>query len=242
MKRTMKGVGLTEILVALLVLSIGVLGVISLQTIAKKNTFESLQRTTATTLARSIVARMRANKSEEALNVYADWSSRIDEYKFKNNNNQKQGKKNKSQSGSNQLNKKIVNCYKSNCSPTQIANFDLRQIKDMLKGVSTQSDDGLDAGGLIRPTVCILRSAQSNNGSGIYNIVIVWRGMTTRKLYSLKKTGESGDTNIMANRNAVHSCTNRLSMYETTNRDSRNKAKRTYRRSLVLRTYIAAND
>ncbi|MCH7671173.1 MAG: type IV pilus modification protein PilV, partial [Proteobacteria bacterium] len=50
-----------EVLVTLLLVSIGYLGIAGLETIAKKINFGSLQRTAAVILAHDIVERMRAN-------------------------------------------------------------------------------------------------------------------------------------------------------------------------------------
>ena len=50
-----------EVLIAMLVLSIGILNIAGLQTMAKKSNFSAIQRTSATVLAKDIVERMRAN-------------------------------------------------------------------------------------------------------------------------------------------------------------------------------------
>ena len=65
----MRGMGLMEILIALLVVAIGLLGIASLQFMSKRSSFEALQRTTASMLAQDIIERMRANY--KGLNSYA---------------------------------------------------------------------------------------------------------------------------------------------------------------------------
>jgi type IV pilus assembly protein PilV len=62
-QHTIKGFSMVEALVALLVLSIGLLGLAALQTTSLKYNTESYWRTQATYLANDIIDRMRANKS-----------------------------------------------------------------------------------------------------------------------------------------------------------------------------------
>ena len=64
------GVGLMEVLVALLILSIGVMGFIALQYRAVEATAESSARIQAINLARDLAERMRVNRGAE--NVYID--------------------------------------------------------------------------------------------------------------------------------------------------------------------------
>jgi type IV pilus assembly protein PilV len=64
---TQQGVGLIEVLVALLMISIGVLGLTALQANGLKNNREAYYRTQATVLAYDIIDRMRANSDQIAL-------------------------------------------------------------------------------------------------------------------------------------------------------------------------------
>ncbi len=59
------GFSLLEVLIALLVLSIGLLGLAGLQTLGLKFNMQSYQRTQAALLAYDIVDRMRANPVEK---------------------------------------------------------------------------------------------------------------------------------------------------------------------------------
>jgi type IV pilus assembly protein PilV len=56
-----RGFSLLEVLIALLVLSLGLLGLAALQTFGLKFTYQSYQRTQATYLIGDIIERMRAN-------------------------------------------------------------------------------------------------------------------------------------------------------------------------------------
>src|SRR5947207_2731132 len=64
-----RGFSMVDVLVALIVLSIGLLGVAGLQFMSKRSNFEAVQRTTASLLAQDIIERMRANYG--ALTTYA---------------------------------------------------------------------------------------------------------------------------------------------------------------------------
>ncbi|MCH8531181.1 MAG: type IV pilus modification protein PilV [Saccharospirillum sp.] len=60
--RSQRGIGMIEVLISLLILSIGLLGMAALQARGLTMTTESLQRTQATILANDIIERARANR------------------------------------------------------------------------------------------------------------------------------------------------------------------------------------
>lgn len=68
--RHSRGLTLVEILIALLVLSIGLLGLAGLQTLSLKFNTGAYQRTQATALAYDIADRMRANRAAALNNEY----------------------------------------------------------------------------------------------------------------------------------------------------------------------------
>ena len=59
--RSQQGFSLIEMLVALIVFSVGLLAVAGLQTVSKQANFESLQRTTASQIAYGLLEDMRVN-------------------------------------------------------------------------------------------------------------------------------------------------------------------------------------
>lgn len=63
MKKMQQGVGLVEVLVALLVFSVGMLGVASLQVISRKSSFEAQQRQEAVLLASEMVALIKSRST-----------------------------------------------------------------------------------------------------------------------------------------------------------------------------------
>ncbi len=69
-RRPERGFSLVEVLVALLVLSIGLLGLAALQTVGLKFNTQSYQRTQATLLGYDIIDRIRANSIAKAAGNY----------------------------------------------------------------------------------------------------------------------------------------------------------------------------
>lgn len=66
MKNSHSGFSLIEVLVAMLVLTIGLLGMANLQGQSISSSYDAHLRTQATALARNIIDRMRANREEAA--------------------------------------------------------------------------------------------------------------------------------------------------------------------------------
>lgn len=97
-----KGVGLIEILVALLVLAIGILGFVALQYRAVEATSESINRVQAMNIARDLAERIRANRDG-----LADYKTQIS-------------------TASNQLS--TNDCITNTCSAAQLADFDVGQV------------------------------------------------------------------------------------------------------------------
>ncbi|MDQ9020626.1 type IV pilus modification protein PilV [Acinetobacter sichuanensis] len=101
--KNQQGVGLVEVLVALLILAIGVMGFIALQYRAIEATTESGARIQAVNLARDLAERMRVNRGAEE--VYA--------FQLNTANTQRVFP---------------INCFNTNCSSTNLADFDVAQI------------------------------------------------------------------------------------------------------------------
>ncbi|MDJ0653996.1 MAG: type IV pilus modification protein PilV [Xanthomonadales bacterium] len=66
--RRQRGVTLIEVLVALLILSFGLLGLAGLQGISLRNNFNAYQRTQATNVSYELLDRIRANRQQLILN------------------------------------------------------------------------------------------------------------------------------------------------------------------------------
>ncbi|MBA57215.1 MAG: type IV pilus modification protein PilV [Pseudomonadales bacterium] len=107
------GVGLIEVLVAVLVLTIGILGMVALQTKALQFNQESVYTSQALMMAYEMTDRMRANKGSQ-LDYLVDYGSNV-----------------------------IANadCESSDCSPSQMAKFDAAAWKSAIE-VNLPSGDG----------------------------------------------------------------------------------------------------
>ena len=157
-----QGLGLIEVLVTLLVFSIGMLGMASTQLEAKRASHEATQRTLATSLVRDIIERMRSNP--QALSSYSVT----------------------------ELGDSIVDtgtdCRVSICSPSVLAKRDLYQWNELLRGASerfTAHGSTSYAGGLAEARACITVV------SGQISVALVWRGFNSMHNPSGSNCGQS---------------------------------------------------
>ncbi len=150
LNRRQTGVGLIEVLIAFLLLSIGGVGLASMQIKAKRVSYESVQRSLATSLAQDIIERMRNNP--EALVNYVTTNL-----------------------GGSSLgaNEPIPNCRDTGCAITELASHDLWEWERSLDGASETvevSGNTVFAGGLDTPRACVTHAA------GQITVSIVWKG------------------------------------------------------------------
>lgn len=144
------GVGLIEVLIALLIFAVGVLGLAAMQLSAKRAGYEATQRSIATSLARDIIERMRANPNTLEDYVVDDLGA--------------------------QLTKPSPDCGNAACDPNELAEYDLYEWSGLLVGASETVDvDGdtnlENVGGLVDSRACI------TNTDGEVSIAITWRGL-----------------------------------------------------------------
>jgi type IV pilus assembly protein PilV len=158
--RACRGVGLIEVMIAIIVVSIGILAVIGMQVTGKQANYDAVQRTTAAHLAYDMIERMRANPS--ALGAYAAAGVL----------------------GNGSLSAPGQSCSSTGtaCSPAQMAAMDLYEWERAMDGAGELRDVNDDGdltdpedqtGGLVLPRACISGPA---GGAGVYEIVLVWRG------------------------------------------------------------------
>lgn len=158
---TLTGFGLIEVLVALLVFSIGILGLGATQLAAKRASYEATQRSIASSLANDILERMRGNPGQ--LSSYAQIEI---------------GSSAPAATG---------NCNTTPCSTVDLAAFDLRQWSELLAGVSeevTITGVTSNAGGLVDSRACI------EVEGGVVTVAIAWRGMSDSTNPGGSKCGE----------------------------------------------------
>lgn len=149
-----RGFTLIESLIALLVISVGLLSVAGLQLLSKRSNYDAAQRTTAAHLAYDLLERMRNNPAGLINYIPAGTL------------------------GGNVLGDgPAVMCTNSgvSCDPEELAAFDLWQWEDLLDG-ALETAGGEAAGGLVSPTACI--TGPGFGGNGVYTVAIAWRGLT----------------------------------------------------------------
>jgi len=145
------GFSLLEMLVALIVFSVGLLGISGLQTLSKQANYEAVQRTSATQIAYGLLEDMRVNG--DAMNIYLA---------------------NAGLGGGSISAEPSPNCSGASvCNAAQKAAHDLWFWEQMLDG-NFETSGGVGAGGLVVPTLCI--SGPAGGGAGVYRVAIAWRG------------------------------------------------------------------
>jgi len=154
-RRRESGVGLIEVLIAVLILAVGILGLAQMQLSAKRASFEATQRSIATSLARDILERIRSNPGEAATYAVATPANGIvldAAYTFP----------------------AVTDCTTNSCTAAQLAAYDMRDWTEMVRGDRIMVDVGgtdISAGGLLNPVVCMFENA------GVITVVIAWQGI-----------------------------------------------------------------
>lgn len=148
---TQHGFSLLEMLVALVVFSIGLLAVAGLQTVSKQTNFEGLQRTAASQIANGLLEDIRMNG--DAINIYRVSGTL---------------------GGGGKGGEPQPNCSSgSECNAAQKAVHDLWFWEQVLDG-NMETSAGLGTGGLMFPSLCV--DGPAVGGPGIYRVTIAWRG------------------------------------------------------------------
>jgi type IV pilus assembly protein PilV len=145
------GVSLIEVLVAVFVVSVGLLGVARMELFAKNSNFEAVQRTTAVMIANEMMQKIRANPSQLA--GYAGQTVGSGGLSFPGNN---------CTDGS------------TDCTPAQVVTWDLYEWEQQLIG-SAEKAGTANTGGLVSPRGCITTTA-AGGVAGEYTVAVAWRG------------------------------------------------------------------
>lgn len=147
-----RGVTLIEVLISVVVLALGVLSLVALQLVSKRNNADAEARSLAAHASSEILERMRMNRSDAALTAYvANAAAGI-------GRDQQGGEPNPS-------------CVVGeDCTDTQLADHDIWLFEQLLDGLAEQVG-GADTGGLINPTACITGPGTP----GVYTVAVVWR-------------------------------------------------------------------
>ena len=166
-KNHQKGFSLIEVLIGMLILTIGILGMASMQVTAKRLGYDALQRSIAINLAHDIAERMRSNRF--AMDSYITTATYPDGL------------------GNAQITKPAKACRPASsglppttacagnacdailCTDAQIALNDLYEWEQALEGANEKQDTN-SVGGLVNPRGCI------SNVAGLVTIAIAWDG------------------------------------------------------------------
>lgn len=149
-----------EVMIAVLILAIGLLGVAGLQVTSKRSNYEAIQRTTATMLIRDLIERMRANP--EQLDTYTNTGA------------------GRTFSPSAGITTAVTVCFgaAADCDNATLATYDLYEWERALAGVTETNNAGTsNVGGLALPTACITGVSLATANSGTVTVAIAWRGL-----------------------------------------------------------------
>ena len=159
-----RGFTLLEILISFFVLSIGLLGIISLTTLSKSTQHQALQRTRAIAMANDLLERIRSNPGG------------IETYALRNRSNPLGNNSTPTPS-------QIFCTHSTPCSTEKKALQDLWNWERMLDGNQvtkpTNSGGRLNTSGLIFPSACInFEPLPGKDRTGVVSVIIQWRGLT----------------------------------------------------------------
>jgi type IV pilus assembly protein PilV len=161
------GFSLIELLIALIVFSVGLLAVAGLQTVSKQANFEALQRTAGSQIAYGLLEDMRVNG--DAVDVYLAAGE---------------------MGGGSRGGEPAPNCSgASECTSAQKAAHDLWFWEQVLDGNHEMSGNA-GAGGLVLPTLCV--GGPVGGGAGIYTVTIAWRGTASMTNGNASACGSAG--------------------------------------------------
>lgn len=164
MKRAARGMSLIEVLISLVILSIGVLAVVALQLIAKRNNMDAGERTVAAQLAYDMLERMRVNSTPAALSVYVGNAT----------GGVGRGTMGDEPAATCRAGDDNASPTTAQCTQAELARHDVWEWEQALDGAAERIGTSTKVGGLTQPTACIEGSATGE--SGIYTVTIVWRG------------------------------------------------------------------
>lgn len=146
-----RGFSLIELLVSVVVFSVGLLAIAGLQTVSKRANLESLQRTAAAQVAYGLLEDMRTNGG-----AIANYVAAAD------------------LGGGTRGAEPVPNCRGvAECTAAEKAAYDLWYWESVLDGDMETNANG-PAGGIVAPTICI--DGPVGGGAGIYAVTVAWYG------------------------------------------------------------------
>lgn len=158
--RRARGFTMIEVMITVLVLSVGMLAIVSLQATAKRSTHQAWQRSLAVNLADSIIERIRINPSQAASYATGLGAAAL---------------------GGGKKGTPSTNCRTNACDADKVVAWDLWQWEQMLDGAAAVDPGNKKAGGLIEPHGCIVFEAAaggSTPNTGKIRVFVTWHGLT----------------------------------------------------------------
>ena len=151
-RKNQGGFTLVELLVTVIIFSVGLLAIAGLQSVSKRSNFEALQRTTASHIAFGLLEDMRNNGGGIVSYVAAG-----------------------SLGGGTRGAAPGVNCRAvgADCTPEERAAFDLWFWENYADGALEINAQG-SVGGVLSPTICI--TGPVDGSAGMYSVTVAWRG------------------------------------------------------------------
>lgn len=146
-----------ETMIAVFVLSIGLLAIAGLQLNAKRASHQAWQRTLAVSLANDVLERIRMNPGEAAAYHTGTGSNGL---------------------GGGSITSAPTDCATTSCTPAESAAWDLWQWEQRLDGATVTDDGGNSLGGLIEPRGCIVFDDAGGGmvNTGSLRVIVTWRG------------------------------------------------------------------
>ena len=153
------GFTLIEALIAFVILSIGLLGIVALQAMAKTSQHLAIQHTRAVTLADAIIERIRINPAGLDPSGATTYNIGLNPL------------------GGGSLSAPAKDCWTDSCNPAELAAHDLWLWEQALDGAGA-TVDGTNVAGLIDPRGCIVFTpAPDRTKTGLLTVIIQWRGL-----------------------------------------------------------------
>jgi type IV pilus assembly protein PilV len=151
--RSHRGFTLIEVLVTFVILSIGLLGIVSLQALSKTSQHQGIQRTRAVAIVDGLLEKIRINPA--GLTIYAFGLTPL--------------------GGGTIVSEPSPDCISAVCSPTQMATHDLWVWEQALDGTSVTVDGGTATAGLIDPRACVtFTAAAGKTSTGLLQVLVQW--------------------------------------------------------------------
>ena len=158
-RRQLAGFTLVEVLVTFVILSIGLLGIVRLQTLSKVSQHQAVQRNRAVVVADSLLERIRINPA--GLSTFAAGGGLL--------------------GGASIAVEPNPDCSVVTCDPTELATHDLWAFEQALDGAAVtvmEAGAATPIAGLINPRGCIVFTAAPGKlRTGMLSVLVQWDGL-----------------------------------------------------------------